>query len=1008
VSLSSLGSRRGPAFLAAATAAVTAVALAYPAAASASSDPTASVPDGPDGDGTYVVQLADEPVATYQGAVPGLKATKPAGGANVDRTNPDVQRYVRHLDGKRNAALARVKGAKKLYDYSFTFTGFAAELTGKQAATLAATPGVISVTKDEVRKLDTSTTPDMLGLTGPDGVWQKEYGGAAKGGQDVIVGILDSGLWPENGSFAPVPKSWSDVTTRKRFKGICDAGLEAPYFTCNNKVIGGRYFVKGVGPDNVIRREYLSPRGWQSHGSHTSSTAAGNAGVPATVDGVDLGKVSGMAPAAKLAMYKICWATAEDGTGGCNTTDSVAAIDAAVADGVDVINYSISGSRVSNVDPVELAFFRAAQAGVFVATSAGNNGPGVSTVAHNDPWVTTVAASTHDRGATAKLTLGNGKTYTGVGVGNAVPSAPLALATAVAKSDAKPDDARLCFPGTLDGAKVAGKIVICDRGVNARNEKSLVVKEAGGVGMVLTNTGPNSVNADLHYVPTIHLDNIAGAEVKAYAATDNPTAELGKGVIVVGVPAPKVASFSSRGPALAASGDLLKPDIMAPGVDVLAAVSPQEGKGRNWDLLSGTSMASPHIAGLAALVIGKHPKWSPMAVKSALMTSATTRDNQGQPISLDTGGAATGREYGAGHVLPAKAFLPGLVYDSGPKDWVRFLCGTNQLPPTGPDCTRAGGPIDPSDLNGPSIAIGALPGVQTVTRTVTSVASKQQTYVVSVQEPAGVDVTVSPTRFTIDPGQTKTFKVTVKRVSAAFDEFSYGAVTWSDGKHVVRAPLAVRPVAVASPVQVAGTGTNGAVKVPVTPGYTGTLNATVAGLVASDVATANVKNPTGQAFPTTNPVVTDHTAKFTVSVPEGTRLARFSTFDADYPAGSDIDVYVYRAGTATLVGSSTGGTAEEQVDLNNPPAGSYDVYVDLYAVGGGGTSLDVKLNSWSLGTASAGNATVTPASQSVTIATATSVDVTWTGLEAGRRWLGRVAFSDGGTAGGSTLVRVNS
>ncbi len=992
-------------YLARLLAAGTALALALPAAAVASVDSTDGSPDGAAGDGTYVVQLAEEPVATYQGSISGLLSTRPAAGARIDRTNADVQRYVRHLDGRRNAVLARVKGAKKLYDYNFTFTGFAAELTGKQAATLVATPGVVSVTKDEIRKLDTTTTPDMLGLTGADGVWQKQHGGVDKAGQNVIVGIVDSGLWPENGSFAKLPPSWSDTTTRKRFKGVCDAGLEAPSFTCNNKVIGGRYFVKGIGPDNVIRREYLSPRGWQSHGSHTASTAAGNAGVPATVDGADLGKVSGMAPAAKIAVYKVCWATAEDGSGGCSTTDSVAAIDAAVADGVDVLNYSISGSRVSSVDPVELAFFRAAQAGVFVAVSAGNNGPGANTVAHNDPWVTTVAASTHDRGATAKVTLGSGDTHSGVGVGNAVPSAPLVLSTAVGKDGASPTDVRLCVPGSLDPVKVAGKIVSCDRGVNARNEKSMVVRDAGGVGMVLVNTSPNSVNADLHYVPTVHLDNVAGAKVRTYAGSAGATASLGQGVIMTGAPAPKVASFSSRGPALAGAGDLMKPDIMAPGVDVLAAVSPQEGKGRSWDLLSGTSMAAPHIAGLAALVIGKHPNWSPMAVKSALMTTTTTRDNQSQPITLDTGGFAGPREYGAGQVVPSRSFLPGLVYDSAPKDWIRYLCGTGERPASGQDCTSAGGAIDPSNLNGPSIAVGALPGVQTITRTVTSVASKKQTYVVDVDEPAGVEVTVSPSRFTIEPGKKRTFTVVIRRISAAFDEYAYGSITWSDGKHKVRSPLAVRPVALAAPDEVVGTGTSGSLSIPVTPGYAGTLKASLTGLVPSTVSKAVLKDPTGRQFPVSDPDTSDHAAKFTVNVPAGRTLARFATFDADYPAGTDLDVYVYRGDTDDLVADSSGGTAEETVDVDDPSAGTYDVYVNLYASTG---PVDARLNNWSLGSTASGNATVTPDSQSVTSGRPATVAVTWTGLDSGQLWLGRVAHSDGGTASGSTLVRINS
>jgi hypothetical protein len=1009
VSLAPRAGRRRPAFLASVVVVATAAALTSSAAAFASTDATAPAPAVDTSGGTYLVQLADTPVATYAGGVAGLRATRPVAGARVDRSNPDVTSYLRFLDGRRNAVLGKVKGAKKLYDYNYTFTGFAAELTGKQAAVLARTPGVISVTKDEVRHLDTVTTPDMLELTGPNGVWQKQFGGVDKAGDGVIVGIVDSGLWQENPSFAALKPSASDAAVKKRFKGSCDEGLEPPYFACNNKVIGGRYFVKGVGPDNVIRREFLSPRGYQSHGSHTAATAAGDNGVTATVDGTALGKVSGMAPAARIAVYKVCWATDEvTGEGGCNTTDSVAAIDQAVADGVDVINFSISGSQVNAVDPVEVAFFRAAQAGVFVAVSAGNSGPAASTVAHNDPWLTTVAAGTHDRLSTATVTLGNGKTYTGLGLGAAVPSAPLVVSANVGKGGASAHDARLCFPDALDPAKVTGKIVICDRGENGRPEKSENVRKAGGVGMVLANTTVNSLNADLHFVPTVHLDNVAGAEVKAYAADPAATASFSKSVTSLGAPAPKVASFSSRGPAKAGSGDLLKPDIMGPGVDVLAAVSPMEGKGRNFDLLSGTSMSSPHIAGLGALVVGKHRNWSPMAVKSALMTTATQRDNKGQPISTDSGGPANALDYGAGWVVPRKSFNPGIVYDSGPKEWVRYLCAVGDLPATGTDCKAAGPAVDPSDFNAPSIAIGALPGTQTVTRTVTSVALKTQTYVPFIEQPAGVTLKVTPAKLTLAPGEKKSFKVTATRLSAPFSQYVFGGVTWNDGLHQARIPVAVRPVAVAAPTRVAGTGVSGSVPVPVTPGFTGTLQAGVAGLVPSTVSPATLKDPSGQSFPETEPAATEHTAKYTVTVPAGTKLARFATFDADYPAGSDIDVFVYQAGGTAVLGKSTGGTAEEEVDLEAPAAGSYDVYVDLYAIGGGGATLDVKMNRWALGSAVAGNATPTPASQSVTIAKPATVNVGWTGLPAGQRWLGQLLLSDGGTGSGSTLLRVDS
>jgi subtilisin family serine protease len=224
----------------------------------------------------------------------------------------------------------------------------------------------------------------------------------------------------------------------------------------------------------------------------------------------------------------------------------------------------------------------------------------------------------------------------------------------------------LCFEGTLDPAKTAGRIVVCDRGVNDRIAKSREVKRAGGVGMVLTNTSANSLNADVHYVPTVHVDHFAGAAIKAYVAgTAAPTASLGAGVLEFGVKAPQVAAFSSRGPALSGAGDLLKPDIMAPGVDIIAGVSPDGHDGRLYDFISGTSMSSPHIAGLAALIIQRHPDWSPMMVKSALLTTASQKDNKRQPITTDAGAPAGPFAYGSGHVNVNGAANPGLVY-AGP------------------------------------------------------------------------------------------------------------------------------------------------------------------------------------------------------------------------------------------------------------------------------------------------------------------------------------------------------
>jgi hypothetical protein len=287
-----------------------------------------------------------------------------------------------------------------------------------------------------------------------------------------------------------------------------------------------------------------------------------------------------MAPAARLSIYKTCWA------GGCGTFDSVNAIEDAVADGVDVLNYSISGSLTSVLDPVEVAFFNAAAAGVFVAASAGNSGPGASTVAHNSPWLTTVAASTHDRNFAKSVTLGNGTTHTGVGTGPAVPSVPLIDSAVAGLAGSDPAQAELCFIGTLDPVKVTGKIVLCARGVNARTDKSKAVRDAGGVGMVLYNPTNNSLNADFHFVPTVHVQSAAGLAIKAYAATAGATASLSVGTATPGR-APNIAAFSSAGPALSGSGDLLKPDITAPGVDVIAAVSPPGDNGNLYDSISG-------------------------------------------------------------------------------------------------------------------------------------------------------------------------------------------------------------------------------------------------------------------------------------------------------------------------------------------------------------------------------------------------------------------------------------
>ena len=442
---------------------------------------------------------------------------------------------------------------------------------------------------------------------------------------------------------------------------------------CNQKLIGAQFFCEAKGCETVLPHEFLSPRDFNGHGTHTASTAGGNEGVVPTGAAALFGSVNGIAPRARIAAYKVCW---DDGTGRClaNSGDSVAAIDQAVIDGVDVLNYSIAGTSTNYLDAVEVAFLFAARAGVFVATSAGNSGPTPSTVAHISPWLASVAAGTHNRSGEAKVILGNGAEYLGASLTPGVGPAPIVLATASGLPGADPNELRLCFSDefaghqVLDPAKVAGKIVVCERGVNARVDKSLAVKNAGGVGVVIYNVTANSINADLHSLPTVHLDHNFGPLVVAYVNSPGAgkTATLTQAVVTQTTPAPDVATFSSRGPSLAGVGDILKPDFMAPGQDILAAVAPPGNAGKSFDIYSGTSMSSPHVAGIGALITEAHPDWSPAAMRSAIATTADAVSRPGLNLPFNTG---------SGHVRPSLADNPGIVYNVEFNDYLAFLKG---------------------------------------------------------------------------------------------------------------------------------------------------------------------------------------------------------------------------------------------------------------------------------------------------------------------------------------------
>ncbi|HJV60233.1 MAG TPA: S8 family peptidase, partial [Albitalea sp.] len=935
---------------------------------------------------TYIVQLADAPVASYAGTLPGYAATKPAAGAKLDVNASNVRAYIHYLDVQRSNALAQVAGANIVHRYSVAFNGFAAKLTPAEVKLLKTTAGVVAVTPDEARPMDTTRTPAFLGLTAPGGLWSMLDASARNvKGEDVIIGMVDGGIWPENPSFSdkvdpstlkPVPSFQAGTVVYgpppAKWHGTCQAGQGFTTAMCNNKLIGAQFFNAGFTAFGrpLWPTDYVGPRDEDGHGSHTASTAGGNQGVDAIINGIPAGSMSGIAPRARLAAYRVCWSYVDAATNGrknsCFTSDSIAAIDKAVSDGVDVINYSISGTQTNYLDPVEVAFLNATSAGVFVAASAGNSGPG-NQVAHMSPWLTTVAASTHDRFTVASVTLGDasgstfaGPSYQTTGVpmtdlilssnAGSVPFASLSPAdqTALSRCYNASDRASLGASAlaALDPAKVAGKMVVCIRGGNVLINKADSVKGAGGVAMIIQNT-PSTANTTIlqpYVVPTVHLAASASSTVLAYAATAGAKASFGPGTQVSGVVAPVMADFSSRGPSLA-DLNILKPDISAPGVDIIAAyVADNAGQQAVHDAivagangnpgttsLQGTSMSSPHIAGTAALLKQLHPTWSPAMIKSALMTS--TNDIKLANGSLDPNRFA----YGAGHLNPNPAANPGLVYDAGTIDYFRFLCGVGSLPAGHPICV-AYGAIFPWNLNLASITAADVLGKISITRTVTNVGDATATYVASSSLP-GWTVAVVPPSLTLAPGASASYKVNLTRTSAAVGTWAFGNVTWTDGVHQVRSPLTVRGTLFSSPDLVQDTRATGTKVFTVGTGYDGSLSATATGLVPATLNGGSVS--------------TNGTQCFNVSVPAGALLARFQLFNSDTQggSGSDLDLAVFDGpdGSGTMVGSSGSSTSDEMVQLGMPAAATYSACVIGYAPLGGTATFT--LSSWVVGPA---------------------------------------------------------
>lgn len=521
--------------------------------------------------------------------------------------------------------LAAVNAPEPIYQWTTALNGFAVELDAEQARTLSGNPRVAQVEKNAVRPLSTLDRATRQASATPTR--------AARGGAGTVIGFVDSGIDPGNRAFSDV----TPLGASPRYRGECTATADDPTWkasACGAKVVGAQYFVAGYGDENVRSGDSLSPRDTNGHGTQMASIAAGSAGVPVRVAGHRFRKQPGTAPRARIAAYKACWSAPNPADDGCATADLVAAIDQATEDRVDVLNISVAGP--TTIDTVERALLGATEGGVVVIAAAGNKGSN-GFAAHPTPWVVTVGATT---GATRSGVVRAGdETFRGrMASGKAVTDAPLVFGADVAAPGADPRAARLCRSGSLDASEVAGSVVVCERGETGRVAKSRAVERADGLGMILVNaTRDASVNADLHAVPTVHITLRAARALQRWAdSRARPRVSLEPRGLVDR--RPRLAGFSSIGnPRLS----ILKPDVVAPGTELLAAVP------GGWDLATGTSASAATVSGIAATMLAEEGA-TPGTVRSALLTTTRPIDDS------DVG------QTGAG--LARNASLPPLSY----------------------------------------------------------------------------------------------------------------------------------------------------------------------------------------------------------------------------------------------------------------------------------------------------------------------------------------------------------
>lgn len=755
----------------------------------------------------YIVVFPEAPVASYKGEVSGLAAPARATGGSargrIDMRSAAARQYVQHLkrvQATREAELSRAIGRplQVRHRMQHAINGVIAELAPAEANRLRRMPGVRLVEEYREYEIETDTGPLLIGA---DRLWLGTTPGnpGRFQGEGVVVGVIDTGINFGSPSFAATGPLDGHAHVNPlgagNFLGTCaPGGIDAG--RCNDKLIGGYDFVCNVAPDpsqptqtictlTSLYREEPGFGDTNGHGSHVASTAAGNHR-EVLYKGRNL-RISGVAPHANIVAYDVCYTRLADGRGLCPNVSSVAAVDQAVADGVvDVLNFSIGGGADPWSDAVSLAFLNAVDAGIYVATSAGNAGPAPNTLSHNEPWTASTAAAQHGRDDYALLLDVTGPTPVppalqgivlnegtgGVSLSGPVPgTTPLVVSPGI---DTAADGCAAFAPNTFQNA-----IALVRRGTCAFTVKAGNAAAAGAIAVVIANNQPGGIIPSVPgaTIPVFGVTQASGDALRDFAAAHPGAVTAGiryPGVLIPNTP-DQLAAFSSRGPA--GAYDLLKPDVTAPGVNILAVIAGTTVTGfeNAVGLMSGTSMASPHHAGAAALLRQAHPDWTAPEIKSALAMTAK------REVLLEDGTtAADPFARGAGRIQVDRAVRAGLVMHETRADYLAADPAT-------------GG--DPATLNQPSLIRGSCFLRCTFQRTFRNTLAHRQTWAVRVE---GLRGAAWPLVFSVAPGESRTIAIVVDSHAIAPDgRFRFGTlvltpVTFGTGTlPTLRLPMAI-------------------------------------------------------------------------------------------------------------------------------------------------------------------------------------------------------------------------